>query len=370
MTTGYVWDERFAWHDTGRSAGFVAPSLTVQPHSHFENAESKARLASLVEVSGLAGHLSHKQVEPATMDDLLRVHDAAYVDHISTSSAQLRGGDTGDIGTPFGHGGFEFALLAAGGVITATRAVVDGEASNAYALVRPPGHHATRDAGSGFCIFANIAIGIEWARRERGVGRIAVVDWDVHHGNGTQSIYFEDRDVLTVSVHQDNYYPFGSGGLDERGNGQAFGAALNVPLPAGSGNGAYRSAMEDVIAPALRQFKPDLIVVACGFDASVYDPLGRMMVTASGFAALTAVLLDVAQEVCEGRLVMSHEGGYSPIYVPYCGLAVLEQMSGVVTGVGDAFALDLESLPDQQLQPHQQAVINAAATLVGEVPTA
>src|SRR5262249_52769719 len=153
-------------------------------------------------------------------------------------------------------------------------------------------------------------------------GRVATVDWDVHHGNGTQAIFYDDPSVLTISLHQDNLFPAASGGIAENGTGPGEGFNINVPLPPGSGPGAYVAAFERVVLPALRRFKPELIVVPSGFDAGGVDPLGRMMMSAGGFRELTALLMAVAKELCGGRIVMTHEGGYSEMYAPYCGLAV------------------------------------------------
>ena len=365
MTTGYVWHELYGWHDTGTFAGFLRPGLTVQPYQHFESAESKVRFNSLVEVSGLARHLVRIDPVPATVADILRVHTSEHHDRIVEQSAQDKGGFAGDAESPFGHGSYEIALLAAGGAIQALRAVVSGEVSNAYALVRPPGHHARPSTGMGFCIFNNAAVAIQHVRAELGVTRVAVIDWDVHHGNGTQEVFYADPDVLTVSLHQDNLFPFDSGHLTERGQGAGEGSTLNIPLPAGCGNGAYLEAMRRVVLPAVRAFAPDVIVVASGFDASAADPLGRMLVTSQGYRDMTDMVLELAADVCGGRLMMTHEGGYSPTYVPYCGLAVLEQMSGVKTGIADDFGAGYDELPDQRLMDHQRAVIEAAARLAG-----
>jgi acetoin utilization deacetylase AcuC-like enzyme len=198
-----------------------------------------------------------------------------------------------------------------------------------------------------------------------GVQRVVVVDWDVHHGNGTQEIYYSDPNVLCISVHQDNLYPIDSGFIDDIGDKSAAGSVINIPLPAGSGNGAYVETLDKVVLPAIRRFNPDVIVVASGFDASASDPLGRMLVTASGYRQLTEMLLSVADEVCEGRIMMTHEGGYSPTYVPYCGLAVLEAMSGVKTDIDDPFGAGYERLPDQALTPVQAERIAQAAGIHG-----
>jgi acetoin utilization deacetylase AcuC-like enzyme len=361
VRTGYVWHEIYGWHDTGRYAGFLRPGGFVQPYQHFESSESKTRFAALVEVSGLLDHLVRLRATPATEEDLLRVHDAAYVTRIQAQSMLDKGGDAGDGDSPFGHGGYEIAALAAGGTIAALDAVVTGNVDNAYALVRPPGHHARPTTGMGFCVFSNAAIAIRAMRAQHGVERVAVVDWDVHHGNGTQEIFYADPDTLTISLHQDKLFPQDSGLLSECGVGAGLGSCINIPLPAGSGNGAYLATMHRVVVPALRAFRPDLIVVASGFDASANDPLGRMLVTAGSFREMTRVLLDTAADVCAGRLAMTHEGGYSPVYVPWCGLAVLQEMSGVDLDVDDPFEASWATLPDQELKPWQESVLLAAA---------
>ena len=356
MTTGYVWHERYAWHDTGTHAGLLPAGGPLQPFGNFESPESKSRFAGLVEVSGLVDHLLRVPARPAAEEDVRRVHSAEHVARIRALS-EAGGGDAGDGQSPFGAGSYEIALLAAGGTIAATEAVLTGRADNAYALVRPPGHHAERHRGRGFCLFANIAVAVAWARANHGVRRIAVVDYDVHHGNGTQSAFYADPDVLTVSIHQDRLFPQDSGAFAETGTGAGAGTALNIPLPAGCGNGAYTEAFRRVVVPAVRAFAPELILVASGFDASAADPLGRMTVTAAGYRALTRQLMDVAEEVCDGRLVMSHEGGYSPVYVPFCGLAVLETLSGHDTGVGDPFDSVWAPSPQHALTGWQDEVL-------------
>jgi acetoin utilization deacetylase AcuC-like enzyme len=364
-----VWHERFAWHDTGTYAGLVPAGGMVQPYLHFESPESKARMASLVEVSGIADHLDRLPLQAAGDDDLLRVHTAEHVERLRAESLTKHGGDAGDEFSPFGPGSFEIAQLAAGGTIAAIEAVLSGRNRNAYALVRPPGHHAIRETGMGFCMLANIPIGVQRARVENPDLRVAVVDFDVHHGNGTQAIYYDDPNTLTISLHQDRLFPVTSGMVDERGEGDGFGYCINVPLHAGSGNGTYLAAFEQVVVPALRAFRPDLIVVACGFDAASMDPLGSMTVTTVGYSGMARMLVEVADEVCGGRLVMSHEGGYSPVYVPYCGLVVLEAMSGVDTGIVDPF-IHLLPYPAQVTpQPFQLEPIIAAAQHVRDLET-
>jgi acetoin utilization deacetylase AcuC-like enzyme len=355
------------WHDTGTGAWVIPAGLTVQPLGHLENAEGKRRIRNLLEVSGLLGHLVVLSPRAATEEEILRLHTPEYVNRIKSESSKL-GGDAGDL-TPFGPGSYEIALLAVGGCITAVDAVLDGKVDNAYALVRPPGHHAERDTGRGFCIFANVALAVLHAREVRGLSRIAVVDWDVHHGNGTEHAFYEDPTVLTISVHQDNNYPPQSGPITDVGSGAGEGYNINIPLPAGSGVGAYVATFERVVAPALRNFRPEMIIVASGLDASAMDPLASMMMTSDGYRSLTKLMLGVAREVCGGRLVMCHEGGYSPAYVPYCGLAIMEELAGVRTELADPLLDLLAQFGGQDLQPHQDAVVRDAEKLVAHLHT-
>ena len=351
--TGFVFHELYMWHDTGSAACEVPPSLTVEPYQHIENADAKRRFRNLLEVSGLLDSLVAVKPRYATEEELARAHDKNYIAEICRQSAA--GGGNGGDDAPFGRGSYEIAKLSAGGALAAGDAVMSGTVHNAYALVRPPGHHALPARGMGFCLFNNVALLILHAKEKWGVTKIANVDWDVHHGNGTEAIFYDDPSVLTVSMHQDGCFPADSGGMEQRGAG---GGNINIPLPAGSGHGAYLAAFAEIVAPALRRFEPDLITVSCGFDAGILDPLARMMCMPETFAAMTAQLLAIADECCEGRVVMCHEGGYSPPFVPYCGLAVMEELSGIKTGVPNPFA-DSMATTGQQLQPHQRAQIDA-----------
>jgi acetoin utilization deacetylase AcuC-like enzyme len=362
MTTGWVYHELYMWHDPGRAAGLAGDRQWIQAWEHYEHPETKRRFRNLVEVAGLFDDLVALRPRPAAVDEILRFHTPAYVESIRAMSARS-GGNAGE-GTPFAAGAFEIALLAAGGTITAVDAVLDGRVENAYALVRPPGHHAEAGRGRGFCIFNNAVVAIEHARAARGVGRVAAVDWDVHHGNGTQAAFYARADVLTISVHQDRWYPGDSGGLDERGEGPGLGFNLNIPLPPGSGHGAYLAAFERVVVPALHAFRPELIVVPSGFDGSLYDPLGRMMAYSETYRAMTRMLMAAAGELCGGRLVLTHEGGYAPLYVPFCGLAVMEELSGVKTAVDDPMAPRAAAAGGQELAPHQDEVIRRAERML------
>src|SRR2546423_1234891 len=296
MTTGLVWHELYMWHDTGTSAWVMPAGLSVQPFAHIESAEGKRRIKNLLEVSGLLDHLALLKPRAAPEEEILRMHTPEYVARIKRDSDAL-GGDAGDL-TPFGHGSYEIALLSAGGCITAVDAVLDGKVDNAYALVRPPGHHAEKDQGRGFCIFGNTAVAALHARQARGLSRVAIVDWDVHHGNGTEHAFYSDPTVLTLSIHQDNNYPPASGAITDTGEGAGRGYNINIPLPPGSGVGAYVATFDRVVAPALRAFRPELILIASGLDASAMDPLASMMMTSDGYRKLTQIVLSVAKDVC------------------------------------------------------------------------
>ena len=364
--TGWVYHESYMWHDTGRTRAFD-PVLRrwMQAWEHWENPDTKRRLNNLLEVSDFSEQLVQLKPRSANEEQVLRFHTPEYVDHVRALSAE-DGGDAGE-GAPFSHGGYEIALLAAGGTITAVDAVLDGDLDNAYALVRPPGHHAERDRGRGFCIFGNVAIAAMHALAERGIDRVATLDWDVHHGNGTQQAFYDRNDVLTMSIHQDQWYPRDSGAMSEQGEGEGDGYNINIPLPPGSGHGAYIETIRQVVVPAMQAFKPDLILVPSGFDGSMYDPLGRMMAYSETFREMTRLLMEAADELCSGRLVLSHEGGYSPTYVPFCGLAVVEELSGKRSIAGDPFEDNSATAGGQELQPHQQSVLDDAKLLVDQL---
>jgi acetoin utilization deacetylase AcuC-like enzyme len=366
MQSGLVAHERYFWHDPGNGAGFSSSSPFVQPDRHPETPESKRRLLALLEVSGLGERLTRVKPRPAEYAELRYFHTERYIESVRALSA-AGGGAIGDSAS-IGAGSYEIALLAAGGCIEAADAVLAGRIKNAYALVRPPGHHAEADAGRGYCVFGNVVLLVRHAQRMRGVERVAVVDWDVHHGNGTESAFIADPSVLTVSVHQDRCYPVDGGQLGVAGIGAAAGTNLNIPLPPGSGHGAYLAAFDRVVLPALQRFNPQLIVVASGLDASAMDPLGRMLCTSETYRAMAARIAAAAASLCGGRLVATHEGGYSNAYVPFCGLAVIEEFAGIRTSVVDPYLEELMLMGGQDLQPHQAAAVEAAANLVRNIP--
>jgi len=323
--TAFVWDEKCFWHFGGNYALLSPVGGLVQPMVAGglpEAPETKRRLKNLMDVTGLSAELDMMSAPPASMEDLARVHPQTYLDAFKLKSDN-GGGELG-LRTPFGPGAFEISALSAGLVTKAIEVVQTGQARNAYALSRPPGHHCLPDFPNGFCLLANIAIAIE-AARAAGLGqKFAVVDWDVHHGNGTEAIFLDRDDVLTISIHQDRCYPHDTGGTDVVGEGPGAGFNMNIPLPPGCGNKAYVDAIERLVVPKLKAFDADLVIIACGFDASGFDPLARMMCSTETYKQMTRQVM----EVTGGKLVAAHEGGYSELYVPFCGHAMLEEMSG------------------------------------------
>lgn len=367
MTTHFYTDERTFWHSTGVQALFMPIGDWVEPPSGSYGADtpgSKRRIVNLVRASGLDRHLATLSADPATREDLLRIHPAQYIDDFKALS-DAGGGELG-LFAPFSKGGFEIAALSAGLAIAAVDAVMSGAAKNSYAMCRPAGHHCLAEHAMGFCLLANIPIAIEAARVRHGVKRVAVLDWDVHHGNGTQSIYYDRDDVLTISIHQDRCFPPGYSGFEERGEGLGLGANLNIPLPAGSGHETYLYAMEKLVLPALDAYRPDLIIVASGLDANAVDPLARMLLHSDSYRAMTAMVMDVADRHCDGRLVVVHEGGYAEAYVPFCGQAILETLSGVDVGVVDPevefFTLQQ---PDARMVDFHRTLIDEMAGALG-----
>jgi acetoin utilization deacetylase AcuC-like enzyme len=293
--TAVLQDERYTRHDTGRG--------------HPERPARVTAVAAALDAAGLDTRTIRLQPRDITPDELLAIHEARYVALVTREVAagprQLSTGDTVVGGPP----SLEVARLAAGGALAAVDAVMAGEAQNAFCAVRPPGHHASSARGMGFCIFNSVALAARHAQRAHGLGKVAIVDWDVHHGNGTQDIFYDDPSVFFCSTHQFPWYP-GTGAADETGRGRGLGTTLNFPCPAGTGRERIHSALQDVALPALARFGPDLLLISAGFDSRLGDPLGQFRLTDEDFAELTALLLAFAGEHCNGRLISVLEGGY------------------------------------------------------------
>ena len=261
----------------------------------------------------------------ATDDEIGLNHEPAHIAQVAATAG--RPFFAFDADTPVCARSAETARLAAGGVLSLLDAIVAGEAENGFAFVRPPGHHAEADRAMGFCLFNNVAIGARYLRTRHGVGRILIVDWDVHHGNGTQHSFWDDPDVLYVSTHQFPFYP-GTGAAREVGTAAAAGRTVNVPLPAGCGDDEYVAAFTELIAPIARQFAPAFVLISAGFDAHRRDPLAGMEVTENGFRAMARVLLGVAEEQAEGRIAAILEGGYDMTALRAAVPAVLDELAG------------------------------------------
>lgn len=354
--TGWVTSELYYWHDTQNYCGFFEPSTTIQPGLHFENPETKRRFHGLVEALELAPHLHALRPHVATDAEINMVHPQSHIDHIAQVCAS-GGGDSGEL-TPVGPASLDIARLAVGGVLDAVDKVIEGEWDNAYVLCRPPGHHAEPTRARGFCLFANAALGAKHAQQKHGLKKIATVDWDVHHGNGSEAVFYDDPSVLTISLHQNRLYPADSGDYTDMGKGDGEGTNLNIPLPPGSGSGAYRAAFEQLVIPALEAFQPEMIFVPSGFDSCALDPLGMQMLSSQDYAWMTARLMEVADKYAKGRIVVTHEGGYSATYVPYCGLATLEVLSGADATFKDPFAAVVAAYGGQDLSGDQKQLID------------
>ncbi len=361
MTTGLAYDADCLLHDNGSMVlDRRAQEWIAAPH--VEGPERIARTYTVLEQSGRLASLTTIECPEAGMDALRLVHGPETIERIR---AACFGKELVWIGhaARAGPTSWRPALKAAGGSIASVDAVLSGRVDNAYALVRPPGHHASAEVPMGFCLFNNIAIACRHAQSRHGVEKVAIVDWDVHHGNGTQAIFYDDPTVLFVSIHQDSLYPIDSGSLAETGTGRGEGFNVNIPMPAGSSDPGYRFAFERVVLPIVERFRPDLLLVSAGQDPSAADPLGRVSLTTEGFRSIAAMVTELAASICGGRLVALQEGGYSVDHMPFCTLAIIEAMSGIEPALPrDPLELDA---PTQMREAEVAAVEAARANQAG-----
>src|SRR5829696_2610217 len=358
--TGLVYDERCLLHvnpagGIGLGAGDLPEWATIEA---FERPERMTLTWRVFQGSGVLADVTRLDARMATVEELELAHTP---EHVAALLAALEAPEDIEFGPDAWArpGSRDAMLLAAGGLLAAVEAVLGGELDNAFVVLRPPGHHAESAASMGFCLVNNAAIAARWAQRERGLERVAIVDWDVHHGNGTEEIFLEDPSVLTVSLHQDGLYPADTGMLGVRGAG---GTNVNIPLPASTGDHGYLHAWDALVAPAVRRFAPDLIIIGAGQDAAATDPLGRMSVTAPGFRSLADAAVALAAEVCDGRLVTMLEGGYSLMHLPIANLAILEGLAGLpATFPDDPIGADVP----RALRDVERDAIAAAAAVHG-----
>jgi len=290
---GQVFHPDYLRHDTGPG--------------HPERADRLRAIEDMIQKTDLKNHLVQVPAREATHQEIALVHDPGYIDKIVNTSE--RGGVYLDPDTFASPATYHASLLAAGGLLEAVDRVVEGELDHAFAMVRPPGHHAERDHAMGFCIFNNVGVAAEYLVKKYKFKRVAVVDYDVHHGNASQHMFYDRQDVFYISTHRYPFYP-GTGSSEETGSGAGKGYTLNIPMAAGWGDEEYKNVFEDKLIPSLRRYKPDFILVSAGFDAHRLDPLGGMAVSNEGFAWMTGEIEKVAQDFCGAKVVYTLEGGY------------------------------------------------------------
>lgn len=310
-TTGLIRDERYLDHRPG--AG------------HPESPRRLEAIYAMLDGSDLGNACVWVEPRMALEEEILHFHTRAYLDSIIATSDRSHTSLTPDTGAS--SGSYTAARLAVGGVLTALESIMKGGLTNAFVLARPPGHHAESNRAFGYCLFNNAALGALYARMSLGLDRALIVDWDLHHGNGTQHAFEEDPHVFYFSTHQYPLFP-GTGIFTEVGRGPGEGYTMNIPLPRRYGDGEYLYLLLNLLRPVAMQFKPDIVIVSAGFDIHHEDPLGGMAVTPKGFAAMTRVMMEIAEKCCHGRLVLVLEGGYNRIALATSILSVVAELSG------------------------------------------
>ncbi|MDH3440342.1 MAG: hypothetical protein OEM63_06305 [Gammaproteobacteria bacterium] len=336
------WHPDVLKHDPGRGCyEYESSPLMEVDEPHPETPERIINIRSILQRGEISPLIDWRDGRHAEKDEIARFHDMAYINEVvnAEQSAPVR---IDGSGTVVATGTVDAVFAAAGTTIEALNAVL-AENTAAYAMVRPPGHHAARNMADGNCIFNNLGIAVETALAN-GCNKVAVIDWDVHHGNGTQSGFYDRDDVLTLSMHM----PLGSWGenhpetgeVNEIGAGAGKGFNFNIPLPYGSGDQAYARAMDELVRPVISDYDPELIVIACGQDANQFDPNGRNLLSMSGFRNLGTVARELAAELCDGRLLLCQEGGYAITYTGFCMYAVAEGVLGISEPMKDPLAYD------------------------------
>jgi acetoin utilization deacetylase AcuC-like enzyme len=307
---GYVYDPLYLEHELP---------------GHPERSDRLRAIMSHLEESGVLGQMVEVKPRDAITHELRFVHTKSLIEEVAATAGVTK--HRFDADTYASARSYEAALRAAGGAIEGTKAVLSGDFDSAFCFVRPPGHHATPDRAMGFCLFNNIAVAAARALEEPGIDRVAIIDIDVHHGNGTQDIFYDDPRVLYFSTHQFPHYP-GTGHWTETGSGDGDGTTINVPLPQGSGDDVYRRCYDEICAPAVRRFRPQLIFVSAGFDAHFADPLAGILLSTRGYYDIASRIRGLADDLCEGRLVYALEGGYDLTAISWSARACVDTLLG------------------------------------------
>ena len=311
--TGIVKDERYLEH--------------VMDPGHPESPERLRAIYKMLEEKEMKGHFEAVKPRLATREELEMIHSSRYIDLVASTASKPYFRLDGDTSTCAKS--YETALLAAGGFLVLIRDVVEGRLNNGFAFVRPPGHHAERDRAMGFCLFNNIAVGARYAIQNFSLQRILIVDWDVHHGNGTQNSFYEDPQVLYFSTHRYGFFYPGTGAATEVGKGKGEGFTVNVPLSTRCGDADYGNIFQKILKPIALEYQPQLILVSAGFDTHYDDPLGGMEVTEKGFARMTQLLMEIAEATAQGKLAITLEGGYDVAGQRRSVQAVLKELAQI-----------------------------------------
>ncbi|GJQ59213.1 MAG: histone deacetylase [Candidatus Scalindua sp. AMX11] len=308
MTT-LVYDDIYTKHDTGLQ--------------HPENSLRITNTVTYLKSTGVWEKLGVEKPRAATIEEIASVHSSYHIEHIE-KLARTGGGNI-DPDTSVSPFSYDAASYAAGAPLTAIDLVMKGEVDNAFCLIRPPGHHATPTRAMGFCLFNNVSIAAKYLQREYNLEKVVIIDWDVHHGNGTQDTFYEDPSVLYFSIHRYPFYP-GTGRESETGKGRGVGGTINIPLPHGTTSKTYISRFQTVLEKDIKQFRPNFILISSGFDAYGLDPVGGLGLGTSAFRILTEMTQKIARECCEGRIVSCLEGGYHLSDLPRC---IEEHLNGL-----------------------------------------
>ena len=343
----YISHNDYLDHDTGEiTYDFNNNHMSVG--MEFENPQRIKFIQEALSKSGILDKMQSFEPAPARTEDLLRVHTNQHIENMQ------RIAKTGTGKRIFGeevygnHVSEEIARLSAGGAMKALDVIFDDQTDieQAYALIRPPGHHATSDKAMGFCLYNNVAVAARYAQEKYGLNRVAIVDWDVHHGNGTQEIFYRDKSNLFISLHEDGYFPLTGGTVDETGLNSGTGYNVNIPLPSGTEDEGYILSFEEIVIPVLKEYEPELIIVSAGQDPNALDPLSSMLVMRPGFQKMAALMRETAEEVCNGRLAVIQEGGYSLPYLPIATLGVVEGLMNYKTDFIDPHVVPRRPIHD------------------------